>query len=63
MNTNTPKQYLMIKDKPILYYTLKAFEESNIDEVILVVGSGQIDYCKKHIVDEYQFHKVTLSCC
>ena len=48
MNSNVPKQYLLIKEKPILYYTLKAFEDSFIDEIILVVGEGEEDYCRDY---------------
>lgn len=60
MGTKVQKQYLEIDGKPVLYYSLKAFEESElIDEVILVVGAGQINYCETQIVSEYGFKKVT----
>lgn len=58
MNSKVHKQYLLLKGKPILYYTLKAFEDSQIDEIILVVGVGEIDYCKKEIVEQYGFKKI-----
>lgn len=62
MGTQTPKQYLEIAGKPLLYYTLLAFEKSPlIDAIVLVVGdSYQIDFCKKEIVDAYQFQKVDI---
>ena len=60
MKADCPKQYLLLKEKPILYYSLKAFEESCIDEVVLVVGKGEIEYCWKEIVEKYQFKKVTV---
>jgi len=59
MNSNIQKQYLLLKDKPVLYYSLKIFEESFIDEIILVVGKGEIDYCQTEIVKKYGFCKVT----
>lgn len=59
MQSNTPKQYLQLDGKPILYYSLKAFEESSIDEIILVVGKNDIDFCRKTIVDQYNLKKVT----
>ena len=31
MNSNVPKQFLLIQDKPVLYYSLKAFEDSFVD--------------------------------
>ncbi|GAA4654028.1 2-C-methyl-D-erythritol 4-phosphate cytidylyltransferase [Anaerocolumna aminovalerica] len=58
MESNIPKQYLVLQDKPILYYSLKTFEESNVDEIILVVGNGEIEYCREEIVDKFKFKKV-----
>lgn len=58
MNTKVHKQYLLIKDKPVLYYSLKAFEDSRVDEIVLVVGAGEVEYCKRDIVEQYGFQKV-----
>ena len=53
------KQYLKINKQPILYYTLKAFTQSNcIDEIIVVVAEGEMDYCKEEIINKYNFLKV-----
>lgn len=59
MNSDVAKQYLLIQEKPVIYYSLKVFQESFIDEIILVVGEGEEEYCKKHIVDKYNFDKVS----
>lgn len=59
MGSGIPKQYMLIKSRPLVYYTLKAFEESPVDEVILVTGEDEIDYCQQYIVDRYHFEKVT----
>ena len=59
MESKVQKQYLLIDDKPVLYYALKAFQDSPVEEVILVVGAGEEEYCKKEIVDHYGFTKVT----
>ena len=58
MQSSVHKQYLLIKDKPILYYSLKAFEESVIDDIVLVVGEGEEDFCQKDILGKYGFCKV-----
>ena len=58
MNSNVPKQFLMLNDKPILYYSLKAFEDSFIDSVILVASEDDMEYCRTEIVEKYDFHKV-----
>ena len=47
MKTEVRKQYLMLAGKPILYYSLNVFQRSDIiDEIVLVVGDGEIDYCR-----------------
>ena len=58
MGTSVHKQYLLIKDKPVIYYTLRAFELSEVDEIILVTGADEIDYCSREIVEKYNFQKV-----
>lgn len=59
MGTKVQKQYLEIQGKPILYYSLRAFEESAvIDEIILVVGKEQKEYCQEQIVNKYGITKV-----
>lgn len=59
MGTKIQKQYLELCGKPVLYYSLAVFENSDIiDEIILVTGEGQKDYCKKNIVEAYSFAKV-----
>ena len=59
MGTKVQKQYLELGGKPVLYYSLRAFEESPlIDEVILVVGDEQEAYCRGEIVEKYHFAKI-----
>lgn len=58
MNSDIPKQYLTLLGKPVLFYSLQAFEHSNVDEIILVTGSGEQEYCKKEIVEKYHIKKV-----
>ncbi|GFI30612.1 2-C-methyl-D-erythritol 4-phosphate cytidylyltransferase [Lachnospiraceae bacterium] len=58
MNSSVPKQYLLLEGKPVLYYALQAFEESMVDEIVLVTGQDEIEYCQKEIVEKYGFTKV-----
>ena len=58
MGTETPKQFLEIAGKPMIWHTLKAFEESNADELVLVAPEGGAEYCRKEIVEKYGFRKV-----
>lgn len=60
MKSDTKKQYLLIHGKPVLYYTLKAFDTCElIDEIILVCGKGEVEYCRKEYVENYGFRKIT----
>lgn len=58
MGTEIPKQYMEIHEKPMLYYTLKAFENSDVDNIVIVAGEDDIDYVKENIVSEYKIDKV-----
>lgn len=57
MNSSVAKQFLMLEGKPLLFYSIQAFEESRVDEIILVCGQGQIEYCSS-IIAPYGFKKV-----
>ena len=59
MGTKVQKQYLEISGKPVLFYSLDVFQKSDlIDEIILVVGKDQSEYCRKEIVEKYHITKV-----
>ena len=58
MGGDIPKQFLPIRNKPVLYYTLKTLEESFIDEIILVTRHEDISYCEDEIVKRFSFNKV-----
>lgn len=60
MNSTVQKQFLEIKGYPVLYYSLKCFQESDlIQDAILVTGKESIAYCKEEIVEKYGFTKVS----
>ncbi len=58
MHQKTAKQFLEICGKPLLYYSLKTFDASIADEIILVTRKTDIEYCKKEVVGKYGFGKV-----
>ena len=58
MNTSVAKQFLTLRDKPVLFYSLKAFEDSAVNDIILVTGKEQVEYCKS-IVRQYELTKVS----
>ncbi|MCR5671719.1 MAG: 2-C-methyl-D-erythritol 4-phosphate cytidylyltransferase [Butyrivibrio sp.] len=58
MHSDVKKQYMEIGGKPLIYYSIKAFEESIVDDIIVVVSRGDVDFVKKDIVEKYGFDKV-----
>ena len=59
-----PKQFLMLKDKPILAHTIDKFERCEfIDEIISVVPEDYLKYCSQAIVDKYGFKKARKVIC
>lgn len=59
MGTRVQKQYLEILGFPVLYYSLKAFQESEIiEEIILVTGEEEVAICKREFVEKYNLTKV-----
>ena len=54
MNYHKSKQFIEIKGKPVLVYTLEKFiYNKSIDEVILVLQEDEVDYCKKEVLQKY----------
>lgn len=59
MNSKVQKQFLLIKGKPVLYYSLSCFQKSReIEEIIVVTGKESINFCKQEIIETYGFSKV-----
>ena len=53
MNTDIPKQFLLLKNRPVLYYTIKAFLDAYEDmEILLVLPEEHIDKGRE-IIDGY----------
>ncbi|MBU5485007.1 2-C-methyl-D-erythritol 4-phosphate cytidylyltransferase [Clostridium sp. MSJ-11] len=64
MGVGFNKQFLDINNKPILYYTLKAFDQhEEINSIILVAAEEEIDYCKNEIINKYGIKKVKKVVC
>ncbi|MGL5244151.1 MAG: 2-C-methyl-D-erythritol 4-phosphate cytidylyltransferase, partial [Sarcina sp.] len=54
MGSSISKQFIEINNKPIIYYTLKAFKEfKDIDEIIVVLPEDEIKYFKENIINKY----------
>lgn len=58
MQSAVAKQFLLLNGEPVVCHALRAFEESDVEAVVLVTGADEIDYCRKEIVEKYGFKKV-----
>lgn len=59
MKSVIAKQYIELKGRTILSYTVETFNKSEyIDEIILVTSKEAIDFVRKEIVLKYGFDKV-----
>ena len=60
METEKPKQYLTLGDRPILAHTLQVFQDSvRIDDIIVVAAKDRTDYVYREVVEKYGFSKVS----
>ncbi len=60
MQSDVAKQYMMLEGRPVLWYALNTFEQSElIHEVIVTVGEGEREYCLENIIMKYGFSKVS----
>ena len=57
MGGECKKQYMLLNGYPILYYSLKAFQESPVDEILLV--TNEESYCREELIEKYHMDKVT----
>lgn len=59
MKSDIPKQYMDLLGKPVIYYSLKAFQDAGFSSIVLVCGKDDIEYCKKEIVEKHGLTAVT----
>ena len=60
MGGSIPKQFLALGGHPIIIHSLRLLQSSAIvDQIILAVPAGEMDYCLTHIVAAHRFTKVT----
>lgn len=57
MGSSCKKQYILLNGRPILYYSLKAFQESSVDDIVLV--TNEEEYCRDEILEKYNLNKVS----
>ncbi len=59
MGVTTPKQFMLIREKPVLAHTIERFQEcDDIDDLVIVVPKGKVAYCMDEIVEKWRLDKV-----
>ena len=59
-SADRPKQFLLVKEKPLMLYSVKAFQmHENIDAIVIVTNNQFVDQVKSWC-KEYQLNKVRL---
>lgn len=59
MHSDVQKQYMLLGGKPLILHSLRAFEQSPVHEMILVVGIGETETVKREILAREPFKKLT----
>ena len=60
MGSDIPKQYMQMASRPVIVYSLRAFADSSVDEIVLVCGAGDEEYCRHEIVEKYDIPRVSI---
>lgn len=62
MNMGINKQFIKLKDKEIIVYTLEKFyKHKSIDEIVVVVKEEEEEFFRKEIIDKYNFKNIKLA--
>ncbi|MGE0644813.1 MAG: 2-C-methyl-D-erythritol 4-phosphate cytidylyltransferase [Nitrospira sp.] len=60
MGGRVPKQFLSLGGQPLVLHSLRVLQASpTVDEIILAVPQGEMEYCLREIVAKHHFTKVT----
>jgi 2-C-methyl-D-erythritol 4-phosphate cytidylyltransferase len=55
-----PKQFAQVCGRPLLSWTIDRFERAaRVDEIVVVVAEGYLEYTSAKVIDPYEFTKVT----
>ena len=52
MKSDTPKQYMKLRGRPVISYSLDVFQKSQVEDIILVSAGEDVEYCQK---DSFSF--------
>ncbi len=59
MKAGINKQFLELEDKPVIAHTLEVFNRCDeIQEIIVVTASEELDYFQQNIIEKYKLNKI-----
>ena len=58
MGGTVKKQFISVEGHPLIYYPLRTFEDSPVDDIIIVAPNEMASYVDEQIVRPYGFSKV-----
>ena len=62
MNMGINKQFIKLEGKEIIAYTIEKFyNNSNIEDIVVVVKEDESEFFKKEILDKYNFKNVKIN--
>ena len=62
MNMGINKQFIKLEGKEIIAYTIEKFyNNSNIEDIVVVVKEDESEFFKKEILDKYNFRNVKIA--
>ncbi|WP_244834331.1 2-C-methyl-D-erythritol 4-phosphate cytidylyltransferase [Clostridium sp. BJN0001] len=63
MHSDISKQFILLDDKPILFYTIKKFIDSGIiDKIVVVAAKDELEFCKKEVIEKYNLDVYKVIC-
>jgi 2-C-methyl-D-erythritol 4-phosphate cytidylyltransferase len=58
MGNNRKKPYLLLNERPLLYYTLTALASTpSIAQIIVAVAPGDEEFCQQQVLEKFHFKK------
>ncbi|MCR4568667.1 MAG: 2-C-methyl-D-erythritol 4-phosphate cytidylyltransferase [Pseudobutyrivibrio sp.] len=57
MGQEVPKQYMNLGGVPLMVHCLKTFQESKVTQIVLVVAPGDVEKCRRDIIEKYHIDK------
>lgn len=57
MEQDISKQYMKLGDAPLMVHCLRTFQESKVTQIVLVVAPGDVEKCRKEIIERYHIDK------